>query len=148
MMHINSIQRGIVIDHIPAGLGSRIFDLLELNEVEYTVALIMNAQSPKMGKKDMIKIENHLDVDLSILGIFGEGLTVNVIDEESIVHKVTVKLPEQIHDILSCNNPRCISTVERNVKPSFTLVNPQERIYRCDYCDHLYHVEEELYDHH
>ncbi|PMB83918.1 aspartate carbamoyltransferase regulatory subunit [Dolosicoccus paucivorans] len=148
MMRINSIRSGIVIDHIPAGLGPDIFNLLELNKADYTVALIMNAQSDKMGQKDMIKIENQLNVDLSILGVFGEGLTINVIDEESIVHKVTLELPEQIHDILSCNNPRCISTVERNVEPSFTLVNPQDQIYRCDYCDHLYYVKEELHAHH
>lgn len=143
MLNINSIEKGIVIDHIKCGAGYTIFKLLELDKADYTVALIMNANSEKFGKKDMIKIENTLDIDLDILGVIDEGLTVNFIDNEKITKKLDINLPEHIDSVLKCSNPRCVSNSERNVVPSFSLVNSQERLYRCDYCDHFYNVEEE-----
>ena len=132
MLSINSIKRGIVIDHIHAGLGLKIFDYLGLRDADFTVALIMNAQSERIGKKDIIKIENVLDIDLSALGFIDPEITVNV-----IVKKINLKLPEHVEGVLECNNPRCITSVERGMKQSFTLVNPETGTYRCDYCDHL-----------
>lgn len=137
MLSINSIKRGIVIDHIHAGLGLKIFDYLGLRDADFTVALIMNAQSDRIGKKDIIKIENVLDIDLSALGFIDPEITINVIEDEKIVKKINLKLPEHVEGVLECNNPRCITSVERGMKQSFTLVNPETGTYRCDYCDHL-----------
>lgn len=143
MLNINSIERGIVIDHIKCGSGYRIFKLLNLDKADYTVALIMNVNSVKLGKKDMIKIENNLDIDLGILGVIDEGLTINLIDNEKIIKKVDIQLPEHIDDVLKCSNPRCVTNSERNVLPSFSLVNRESKLYKCDYCDHIYNIEEE-----
>ena len=142
MLNINSIRQGIVIDHIHTGKGYEIFKFLELDKADYTVALIMNANSKKFGKKDMIKIENVLDMDLSILGLLDDSLTVNIIEDEKIKEKVQIKLPEKVEDILSCNNPRCITSVERSIVQKFSLVDRNQKLYKCDYCDHLYNVKD------
>lgn len=137
MLSINSIKRGIVIDHIHAGKGLKIFDYLGLRDADYTVALIMNAQSDRIGKKDIIKIENVIDMDLSALGFIDPDITVNIIEDEKIVQKINLKLPEHVEGVLTCNNPRCITSIERGIKQSFSLVDAEEGTYRCDYCDHL-----------
>lgn len=142
MLNINSIQKGIVIDHITPGLGYEIFKMMELDKADYTVALIMNATSKKYGRKDMIKIENVIDLDLTALAILDEKLTVNIIEDENITDKIKIKLPEKVEGLLKCNNPRCISTNERNITHKFSLVDRSKRLYKCDYCDHLYNVEE------
>ena len=142
MLNINSITKGIVIDHITPGKGYEIFKLLELDKASYTVALIMNAQSKKHGKKDIIKIENVIDMDLRVLGILDDSLTINIIENEEIIEKIHVKLPEHVEGFLKCSNPRCISTSERNMVNRFSLVDPATHLYKCDYCDHLYNVEE------
>ena len=142
MLNINSITKGIVIDHITPGMGYEIFKLLELDRASYTVALIMNAQSKKHGRKDIIKIENVIDMDLGILGILDENITINIIEDEIIIKKLKVKLPEHVEGFLKCSNPRCISTTERNVTHKFSLVDARTHLYKCDYCDHLYNVEE------
>lgn len=147
MLNINSISRGIVIDHINPGKGYLIFKFLELHKADYTVALIMNASSKKLGTKDMIKIENVLDIDLSILGLLDDSLTVNIIENEVIKEKLRIRLPEKVEDILTCNNPRCITSSERNIIHQFSLVDRGKKLYKCDYCDHLYHVEEHQNDH-
>lgn len=142
MLNINSIEKGIVIDHIKCGMGYKIFQLLKLDKADYTVALIMNAQSEKLGRKDMIKIENVIDIDFDILGIFDDNMTVNVIENEKIKEKINLKLPNHIEGFIKCKNPRCITQTERNIVHKFSLVDKQTRTYKCDYCDHLYNVEE------
>ncbi len=142
MLNINSIQKGIVIDHITPGLGYEIFKMMDLDKADYTVALIMNATSKKYGRKDMIKIENVVDLDLTALAILDENLTVNIIEDEKITNKIKINLPEKVEGLLKCNNPRCISTNERNITHKFSLVDRNKRLYKCDYCDHLYNVEE------
>lgn len=137
MLSINSIKKGIVIDHIHAGLGLKIFDYLELKNAEYTVALIMNASSKRYGKKDMIKIENVIDIDLSALGFIDPDITINVIDNEKIVDKINLSLPKHVEGVIICNNPRCITSVERGIKQSFSLVDAEKGTYKCDYCDHI-----------
>jgi len=142
MLEITSIKRGIVIDHINQGSAYKIFKLLKLDNADFPVALIMNVSSKKLGRKDLIKIENVIDVNLGILGLFGEDVTVNIINNEMITQKLNVYLPERIEGILECKNPRCITHHERNVKASFQLLNKKKRQYICDYCDHLYDMEE------
>lgn len=142
MLNINSIEKGIVIDHIKCGMGYKIFQLLKLDKADYTVALIMNAQSGKLGRKDMIKIENVIDIDFDILGVFDDNMTVNVIENEIIKEKINLNLPEHFEGFIQCKNPRCITQSERNIVQKFSLVDKETRTYKCDYCDHLYNVEE------
>ncbi len=142
MLDIQSIRNGIVIDHIAPGLGIELFRMLELDRADYTVALIMNAQSETYGRKDIIKIENVIDLDLAALGVIDANITVNYIENEVITKKINLQLPEHVENVLKCNNPRCITTSERNIVHRFSLVDREERLYKCDYCDHLYNVEE------
>lgn len=142
MLNINSIKKGIVIDHIHCGMGYEIFKLLNLDKVDYTVALIMNARSKKLGKKDMIKIENVLDIDLRILGVIDDNITINIIEDEMITKKINIKLPEYVENVLICDNPRCITSEERNIIHRFRLVDRSRKLYKCIYCDHLYGVDE------
>lgn len=136
MLSINSIKKGIVIDHIHAGLGVKIFDYLGLRDADYTVALIMNAQSKRVGKKDIIKIENVIDLDLSALGFIDPEITVNIIEDEKIVEKINLTLPEKVVDVIHCKNPRCITSIERGIRHEFRLVDREKGIYACNYCDH------------
>lgn len=138
MLSINSISKGIVIDHIQAGHGIQIFEYLNLREADYTVALIMNAHSEKMGNKDMIKIENEIDLDLSALGFIDPNITVNVIKDEKIERKINLTLPEVVEGVIKCKNPRCITSVERNIPHKFVLVDREKGKYKCAYCDHVY----------
>ena len=142
MLEITSIKQGIVIDHIKAGQGVKLFNLLNLDKADFTVALIMNAESEKMGKKDIIKIEKNIDVNLYVLALFGKQITANIIKDEEIVEKVEIKLPQTIENALTCKNPRCISNHERHVKTEFQLINEEKQQYTCVYCDHLYDLEE------
>lgn len=137
MLSITSIKKGIVIDHIEPGMGYEIFKLLELHKVDYRVALIRNADSQKYGKKDLIKIENVIDIDFQALGVITENLTVNIIENERIKEKIDISLPTHIEGIFECKNPRCITTSERDIVQKFTLIDKESKKYRCDYCDHL-----------
>lgn len=137
MLNINSIRKGIVIDHITTGKGYEIFNILDLDKADYTVALIMNAQSEKYGRKDIIKIENVIDIDLKILGIIDSQLTVNIIEDEIITRKLEMTLPEKVENFLFCKNPRCITSTEKNITHSFSLINRAKKIYKCDYCSSL-----------
>ncbi len=140
MLTITSIKNGIVLDHIRAGLGIRIFYQLGLDKADYTVALIMNATSTRMGRKDIIKIENTKQVDVTMLALIDPHLTINIIENEHIVRKVKPELPERVVDVIRCKNPRCITSVEKYVPHIFTLVNRERGEYRCQYCDEIYTV--------
>lgn len=142
MVTINPIKKGIVIDHIKAGFGIKIFNYLGLEKVDFTVALIMNADSDKKGKKDMIKIENVIDIDFTILGLMDPDLTVNIIENEVITQKINLKLPEKVENIIKCKNPRCITSIEREIHHVFTLVSEKKAEYKCIYCDEIYTVLE------
>lgn len=140
MLTITSIKNGIVIDHIRAGLGIRMFYQLGLDKADYSVALIMNAASTRLGRKDIIKIENNVDFDVTMLALIDPNVTVNVIEDEHIVRKVKPELPDQVEDVIKCKNPRCVTSVEKYVPQVFTLVNRQLGQYRCQYCDEIYTV--------
>lgn len=142
MLEITSLNDGIVIDHIKAGNGLKIFNLLNLESLEDEVALILGASSSAMGKKDIIKIENHADLNLDAVAIIDPSATVNIIKDEKVVEKKSLELPEEIEDILVCQNPKCVSTSERSVKSKFELLHNEEKSYRCVYCGHIYDVEE------
>lgn len=142
MLTINSINKGIVIDHIKAGHGHMLYEMLDLDKADYSVALIMNANSKAMGKKDIIKIENVIDLDLRVLGFIDETITVNIIEDQKIVKKINVELPEVVEDVIHCKNPRCISTSERNIVHKFELIDREEKLYKCVYCDQIYDKEE------
>lgn len=134
-MKVDSIINGIVIDHITAGKGMRIYSLLGLDSLECSVALIKNAPSRKMGKKDIIKIDSDFDVNFEILGFVDPDVTVNIIKNGSTVEKKTIELPEKLTNVLKCKNPRCISATEQELPHIFKLADKEERIYRCLYCE-------------
>ena len=135
MVTINSIKKGIVIDHIRAGAGIKIFYYLGLEKANFTVALIMNAESTKRGKKDIIKIENVIDMDFTVLGLIDPNLTINIIEGEVIKEKIKLKLPKTVENVLKCKNPRCITSVEASMNNIFHLVDEEKGEYRCEYCD-------------
>ena len=139
-MEVNSIENGIVIDHVRAGTGLKVLSYLGVDTRKDTVALIMNAQSNKNGRKDVIKIENLLDVDLAALGLLDCGATVNYIEEGKITRKVKLALPERVTDVLKCKNPRCVTSVEPAIPHVFLLVDAQTEEYRCEYCDEIVRV--------
>ncbi|NLV87880.1 MAG: aspartate carbamoyltransferase regulatory subunit [Tissierellia bacterium] len=141
MLNINSITKGIVIDHIKPGYGIRIFEYLKLDKANFTVALIMNATSRKYGRKDMIKIENVIDLDLAMLGFIDPNITVNIIEDEKIIEKINLSLPERVEGIIQCKNPRCITSEERGITHKFVLLDENKGIYKCEYCDQIYSWE-------
>ena len=134
-MHIDSIRNGLVIDHITAGKGMRIYDLLGLAELDCCVAIIKNSNSAKMGKKDIIKIDAEIDVDLDILGYVDPGITINVIKNGELVEKKAVSLPTTLTNVIKCKNPRCITSTEQELKHVFKLTDREHRVYRCLYCE-------------
>ena len=142
MLEITSLKNGIVIDHIKVGFGLEIFSLLGLERLDDEVALILNAKSEQLGRKDIIKIANHHDINLDAVAIIDPSATVNVIKDEKVVEKKSLTLPEVVEDILTCQNPKCISTSERSVPSKFILINHEEKKYKCAYCSHIYDVEE------
>ena len=144
MLTINSIDRGIVIDHIKVGHGLKIFNYLKLDKADYPVALIMNVKSDKMGQKDIIKIENRLDVDLTALAFLDTDLTINVIEDGKVGEKRDLRLPSKLVNVMECDNPRCITSVERGIKQEFYLCDSAEGIYRCTYCDEVHNKHKEL----
>ena len=134
-MNIGHIENGIVLDHITAGNGMNIYNVLKLGELDCTVALIKNAGSPKMGKKDIIKISTHLDIDLDVLGYLDPGITVNMIHDGEVAEQRHVALPQRVVDVIKCRNPRCITSVEREIVHEFKLTDPVKKVYRCIYCE-------------
>ena len=134
-MNIDSIKNGIVIDHITAGQGMRIYNLLGLDSLDCSVALIKNVSSRKMGKKDIIKIDSDFDVDTYILGYVDPDVTVNIIKDGKTVEKKSIALPEKLTGVLTCKNPRCISVTEQELPQIFKLTDRARRVYRCIYCE-------------
>jgi aspartate carbamoyltransferase regulatory subunit len=134
-MNIDSIKNGIVIDHITAGKGTKIYKLLGLDNLECPVAFIKNVPSRKMGKKDIIKIDADIEIDTDILGFIDPDVTVNVIKNDKIVEKKAIALPEKLTNVLVCKNPRCISATEQELPQIFTLADKEKRVYRCLYCE-------------
>ena len=136
-LNIDKIRNGIVIDHIKAGQGIRIFDWLGLVKSPHMVAFVLNASSHRMDRKDIIKIENTTDINLDILGLIDPNITVNIIKNEEIAAKKKLKLPEKVENVILCKNPRCITSTEKYIPHIFHLENPEERTYRCEYCDEI-----------
>ncbi len=135
MLNISGINEGIVIDHINAGHAMNIYKYLGLDKKDCCVAVITNAKSNKMGKKDIIKIEGDIDVDINILRILDNNITVNIIKNGIISKKVTPVLPELVTNVIKCKNPRCITSVEQGLTHKFKLTNATKGIYRCYYCE-------------
>ena len=136
MLNISGIHEGFVLDHIQAGMSLQIYRDLHLDELDCTVAIIKNAKSNKMGKKDIIKVECPIDaLDLDILGFIDHRITVNVIKDDKIVEKMALHLPKEVHNVISCKNPRCITSVEQELEQIFVLTDPEKKVYRCKYCE-------------
>ena len=134
-MNIDSIENGIVIDHIQAKNALAIYDALNLKELDCSVAIITNVKSSKMGRKDIIKIDKSIDLDLNILGYLDPNVTINIIKDNERVRKYHVELPKEIKNIIKCKNPRCITTIEQELDQVFILEDAKKRIYRCKYCE-------------
>ena len=134
-MNIDSIKRGIVLDHIQAGRSMDIYRYLHLDELECSVAIIKNVKSEAMGRKDIIKIDEAIDIDLNVLGYIDPGITVNIIDEGRIVEKKHLNLPLRLVNVVRCKNPRCITSSEPSLDHIFKLADEKRRVYRCVYCD-------------
>ncbi len=134
-MNIDSIKNGYVIDHIEAGKGMEIYELLNLNELDCQVAIITNAKSKKTGVKDIIKIDRNIDLDFDKLGFIDPGVTVNVVKDDKIIEKKKLSLPEKIVNVAKCKNPRCITSVERELDQIFILTDKEKNVYRCKYCE-------------
>ncbi len=134
-MNIDSIKNGIVIDHITAGKSMRIYQLLGLDKLQCSVALIKNVNSHKMGKKDIIKIDTDFEVDTDVLGYVDPGATISIIRDGAIVEKRTLSLPERLTNVLKCKNPRCITTTEQELTQVFLLTDRETGTYRCLYCE-------------
>ena len=134
-MNIDSIKNGIVIDHITAGLGMTVYRLLKLDELDCAVAIIKNASSRKMGKKDIIKVDADIELNMDILGYVDPGITVDIIKNSVLVEKKRIGLPEKLTNVIKCKNPRCITTTEQELPHIFKLTDRNKRIYRCVYCE-------------
>ena len=136
MLNISGIKEGVVLDHIQAGKSMEIYKYLGLGKLDCTVAIIKNARSSKMGRKDIIKIEGLLNsLDLDILGYIDHNITVNIIKDNKIVEKRARKLPKTLVNVIHCKNPRCITSTEQELPHIFYLADPEKEVYRCQYCD-------------
>ena len=134
-MNIDSIKNGYVIDHIEAGKSFEIYNYLNLGELDTSVAIIKNAKSNKTGKKDIIKIDENLDINLDILGYLDSNITINKIVNGKIVKKYHPELPKKLVNIIKCKNPRCITSVEQELPQIFELTDKEKKVYRCKYCE-------------
>ncbi len=134
-MIIGDIKDGIVLDHIAAGKGMEIYNILHLGQLDCTVALIKNAESTKMGKKDILKISTLLDIDLDVLGYLDPGITVNIIHDGKVAERRTLELPQRVVGVIKCRNPRCITSVEQEIVHEFKLTDRKKGVYRCIYCE-------------
>jgi len=134
-MIIGNIVNGVVIDHIPAGRGMELYHYLKLDSLECEVALIKNAESDKCGKKDILKINEEINLNFDMLGYIAPHITVNIIQNGERVKKIHPQLPETITNVIKCKNPRCITSVEHDLKHVFKLTDKENGVYRCAYCD-------------
>ena len=134
-MNIDSIHNGVVIDHITAGSGMKLYELLGLGELDCSVAIIKNAVSRKKGKKDIIKIDAEIPVNLDIIGYVDPGATVNIIRDGKLVEKRELNLPDKLVNVLKCKNPRCITSCEQELDHVFKLTDKEHKVYRCVYCE-------------
>ena len=134
-MNIDTIKNGYVIDHIKAGNAMKIYEYLDLGELDCSVAIIKNVKSKKTGKKDIIKIDKLIDVDLNILGYFDSDITINVIKDDKIIEKFKPELPKVLTNVIKCKNPRCITSVEQELPQICILTDKDKKIYRCKYCE-------------
>ena len=134
-MNIDSITNGVVIDHITAGKGMKLYELLGLEDIDCSIAIIKNVVSKKMGKKDIIKVDDDIEFDLDVIGFVDPGITVNIIKDGILVEKKEIGLPEVLTDVIKCKNPRCITSVEQEIKHVFRLTDKENKIYRCVYCE-------------
>ena len=139
-LNVGRIEEGFVLDHIQAGRSMDIYQYLHLDKLDCCVAIIKNAKSSKMGKKDIMKIECPIDfIDLDVLGFIDHNITINIIKDSRIVDKARLHLPKQITNIIRCKNPRCITSIEQGLDHVFVLTDPEKEIYRCKYCEEKYH---------
>ena len=134
-MKIDSIQNGVVLDHIQSGKSMEIYNHLKLDKLDCSVAIIKNVRSGQMGKKDIIKIDTPLDVDLDVLGYIDANITVNIIRDGQLVEKKHLELPQKLVNIVRCKNPRCITVAEEQLDAIFLLHDAEKHTYRCAYCD-------------
>lgn len=135
MLSVDSLENGIVIDHITAGCGMEIYELLELNKLESCVAIIKNAKSNKYGTKDIIKVDGIIDIDLDVLGFVDHKATVCIIEHGKIIEKKILSLPKQLINVVKCKNPRCIMSIEEFQDQIFYLSDEKKGTYRCKYCE-------------
>ena len=139
MLNVGQLSEGVVLDHIKAGKSMTIYHDLELDKLDCCVAIIKNARSNKMGRKDIIKVECPIDtLDLDILGFIDHNITVNIIKDGEIVEKKKLSLPKEVHNVIKCKNPRCITSIEQELEQVFILADPKKEIYRCKYCEEKY----------
>ena len=134
-MNIDSIRNGFVIDHIPAGRGMKLYELLGLDSLDCSIALIKNVNSRKQGKKDIIKIDADIPVNLDVIGYVDPGITVNIIRNGELVEKKTIRTPEILTNVIRCRNPRCITSTEQELDHIFKLTDRENSVYRCLYCE-------------
>ena len=134
-MNIDSITNGFVIDHITAGRGMRLYDLLGLDNLDCSVAIIKNVTSKKLGKKDIIKIDADIEIDIDIIGYVDPNATVNIIRNGELVEKRTLELPRVLTNVIKCRNPRCITSTEQEINHIFKLTDRDNGVYRCIYCE-------------
>ena len=134
-MNIDGVKNGIVLDHIKAGESMKIYTLLGLEKLDCLVAIIQNVESLKYGKKDIIKIDTELEMDLEALGYIDSNITVNIVKDGKLSKKLHLTLPDTLTDIIKCKNPRCITSVEQEIVHKFKLADREKKIYRCVYCD-------------
>ena len=135
-MHVDSINNGIVIDHISVGKAMQIYNMLNLESLSCTVAVLKNVASKKMGRKDIIKIDSTIDVNLDVLGYISPNITVAIVKDGKICEKKHIALPKKLTDIIKCKNPRCITSTEQDIHHIFRLTS--DNVYRCIYCDSEY----------
>ena len=134
-MIIGKIENGIVLDHIKAGAGMKLYKILGLDSLDCQVALIKNAESQKLGRKDIIKIDRIIDVNLDAIGYIDAGITVNIIENGKLAKRTHIEPPEEITDVIKCKNPRCITTTEQELPHVFKLTDREDLVYRCIYCE-------------
>ena len=143
-MNVDGIKKGIVLDHIKAGRGMDIYRLLHLEKMKCSVAIVQNARSTKYGRKDIIKIDEMITLDMDMLGYIDPNITINIVENGKLYEKKNLELPEKLTNVIRCHNPRCITSTEQEIKHTFLLADRENRIYRCIYCD-VAHKEQMMY---